>query len=68
MQMKTSGERLNILFCFVIVLQLENVDHEGLPVLAHVAQDNSLGFVESRICAKVRVRIRGRQCVQGARS
>lgn len=47
MQMKISGERLNILFCFVIVLQLEDVDHEGLPVLAHVAQDNSLGFVES---------------------
>ena len=36
----------DLLFCFGIVLHLEDVDHQCLSVLAHVAEHDSLGFVE----------------------
>ena len=51
------SRRPDILFCFAIVLHFEDVDHERLSVLSHVAQDNSLGFIESRICVTILVRI-----------
>lgn len=64
-QIENEGDRLNILFSFMIVLHFEDVDHKRLPVLTHVAQDYGLSFIECRIC-RVLVSLRGRQCVPGA--
>lgn len=38
-----------LLFCFVWVAHLEDIDVEGLLVLAHIAQYDCSRFVESGI-------------------
>jgi hypothetical protein len=42
----------NVLFCLDIVLHLEHIYLESLPVLAHVAQNDGLRFEEGGICLR----------------
>lgn len=44
-----------VVFCFLVVLKLEDVDLEGLLMLAHVAEDDGAGFVEVWVCVETNI-------------
>lgn len=46
------NEREDKLFCFSVVLHLENVNIQCLFVASHVAEDDGLRFVKARICQR----------------
>ncbi len=41
--------KINVLLCFLIVLNFENVNFQSLFMLPHITKDYSLCFVKARI-------------------
>ena len=45
-----SGKYVYILFSLLWISELEHINVQGLPVFAHVAQDNGTSLVQIWIC------------------